>query len=53
MTSQEIKALTDQYIMHTYGRFPVAVDHGEGATLYDPEGNAYVDFASGICVSCL
>ena len=41
MTSQEIKALTGQYIMNTYGRFPVAIDHGQGATLYDPEGNAY------------
>lgn len=40
MTSKDIMALTDQYIMHTYGRFPVAIDHGEGATLYDPEGNA-------------
>ena len=53
MTSQEIMALTDQYIMHTYGRFPVAVDHGEGATLYDPEGRAYIDFTSGIGVSAL
>ncbi len=34
MTSQEIRTLTDQYIMHTYGRFPVAIDHGEGARLY-------------------
>ena len=42
MTSQEIKALTGQYIMNTYGRFPVAIDHGQGATLYDPEGNAYI-----------
>ena len=38
MTSQEIKALTGQYIMNTYGRFPVVIDHGQGATLYDPEG---------------
>ena len=53
MTSEAIKALTDQYIMHTYGRFPVAIDHGEGATLYDPEGNAYIDFASGIGVTAL
>ena len=53
MTSQEIKALTGQYIMNTYGRFPVAIDHGEGATLYDPEGNAYIDFTSGIGVSDL
>ena len=53
MTSKAIMALTDQYIMHTYGRFPVAIDHGEGATLYDPEGNAYIDFTSGIGVTDL
>ena len=53
MNSQEIMALTDQYIMHTYGRFPVAVDHGQGATLYDPEGRSYIDFTSGIGVTDL
>ena len=53
MTSEAIKALTGQYIMNTYGRFPVAIDHGEGATLYDPEGNAYIDFTSGIGVTDL
>lgn len=53
MTSAEIKALTGQYIMNTYGRFPVAVDHGRGATLYDPEGRAYIDFTSGIGVTDL
>lgn len=50
MTSNEIKALTGRYIMNTYGRFPVAIDHGRGATLYDPEGNEYIDFTSGIGV---
>ena len=50
MTSQQIKDLTHQYIMTTYGRFPVVIDHGQGATLYDPEGNAYIDFTSGIGV---
>jgi acetylornithine/N-succinyldiaminopimelate aminotransferase len=53
MTSQEIKDLTQQYIMNTYGRFPVAVDHGEGARLYDPEGREYIDFTSGIGVTDL
>ena len=53
MTSNEIKALTGQYIMNTYGRFPVAIDHGQGATLYDPEGNEYIDFTSGIGVTDL
>ena len=53
MDFQELKALDDQYVMHTYGRFPVAIDHGKGATLYDPEGKAYIDFASGIGVTSL
>lgn len=53
MTSEEIKALTGQYIMNTYARFPVAVDHGYGATVYDPEGREYIDFTSGIGVNAL
>ena len=53
MTSNEIKALTGQYVMTTYGRFPVALDHGCGATVYDPEGNEYIDFTSGIGVTAL
>jgi acetylornithine/N-succinyldiaminopimelate aminotransferase len=36
--------------MNTYGRFPVAIDHGQGARLYDPEGKEYIDFTSGIGV---
>lgn len=53
MTSNEIKALDKQHVMQTYGRFDVALDHGEGARLYSPEGKAYVDFTSGIGVNCL
>ena len=53
MTSEQVKALTDQYILHTYGRFPVAIEHGEGARLYDFEGKEYIDFTSGIGVTCL
>ena len=53
MTSNEIKDLTHQYVMNTYGRFPVAVDWGEGARLYDFEGNEYIDFTSGIGVTDL
>lgn len=50
MNSQEIMQLTDQYIVHSYGRFPVALDHGKGARLYSPEGREYIDFTSGIGV---
>ncbi|MCI2057623.1 MAG: acetylornithine transaminase [Oscillibacter sp.] len=53
MTSDEIKALDSQYVMHTYNRFPVALDHGQGARLYSPEGREYIDFTSGIGVSDL
>ncbi len=53
MTSQEIRDLTQQYVMNTYGRFPVVVDHGRGARLYDPEGREYIDFTSGIGVTDL
>lgn len=50
MTSQEIKSLTNQYVMNTYHRFDVAIDHGKGAKVYSPEGKEYIDFTSGIGV---
>ena len=51
MTSQEIKNLTNQYVMNTYGRFDVVIDHGDGgARVYTPEGKEYIDFTSGIGV---
>ena len=34
MTFEEIKQGEETYIMHTYGRFPIALDHGKGATLW-------------------
>jgi acetylornithine/N-succinyldiaminopimelate aminotransferase len=51
MTFHELKELDHQYTMQTYGRFDVAIDHGTGATLYDLEGNSYIDFSSGIGVN--
>ncbi len=51
MTSEQIKALDREHTMQTYGRFDVTIDHGVGATLYTPEGDAYIDFASGLGVS--
>ncbi len=39
--------------MHTYGRFPIVLDHGEGCVLYDIDGKAYLDLNSGIGVNCL
>ena len=53
MTSKELMNLDQSCVMQTYGRFPVAIDHGHGATLVSPEGKEYIDFASGIGVNCL
>ena len=53
MTYQELKAEENKYVMNTYGRFPIALDHGEGATLWDIEGKKYIDLASGIGVNCM
>ena len=53
MTFEDIKALDEQYVMHSYGRFSVAPDHGRGATIWDVNGKEYIDFTAGIGVSSL
>ena len=41
---------TNAGLIHTYNRFPVVFEKGEGVYLYDDEGNKYLDFAAGIAV---
>lgn len=53
MNYQELKSEEQKYVMNTYGRFPIALDHGAGATVWDVEGKKYIDLASGIGVNCL
>ncbi len=53
MNFEELKALDEQYVMHSYNRFPVAVDHGKGATVWDLDGKEYIDFTAGIGVCSL
>ena len=50
MDHETLKALDRQYVMQTYGRFDVDIDHGKGATLWNAAGNKYIDFTSGIGV---
>ena len=40
-------------VMPTYGRWDVAVDHGEGCYLYATDGRKFLDFTSGIAVTAL
>lgn len=42
----------NQYVMRSYGRYPLAISHGRGAKLYDLEGAEYLDFVGGIA-TCL
>ena len=53
MTNQNLINSHDQYVMGTYGRFPIAISHGQGARLYDFDGKEYIDFSSGIGVNSL
>ncbi len=50
MDHKELVCLDHQYIIQTYGRNDVDIDHGSNATLYDLAGKQYIDFASGIGV---
>ena len=51
--SQKIMDETEQYVLHTYNRFPVVFERGEGVHLYDVEGKEYLDFGAGIAVFAL
>ena len=53
MNKAEYIDLAEQEILHTYNRFQVVFDHGEGVHLYDTDGNSYLDFAAGIAVCAL
>ena len=41
---------SENYVLHTYNRFPIVLEKGEGVHLYDTEGKEYLDFAAGIAV---
>ncbi|HEY9771030.1 MAG TPA: aspartate aminotransferase family protein [Coleofasciculaceae cyanobacterium] len=43
----------DNSVMQTYGRFPIAIEKGEGCSLWDTEGKKYLDFVAGIATCTL
>lgn len=53
MDFQTAKQYDDKYIIHSYGRFPVLLTKGKGATVQDDTGKTYIDFTSGIGVNAL
>ena len=42
-----------QYVLPTYGRFPIEPSHGKGTELWDVDGKRYLDFCTGIAVCSL
>ena len=53
MNKQEYMDEAENCLLHTYNRFSLVLDHGEGVYLYDTDGKEYLDFAAGIAVCAL
>ncbi len=53
MTTEELIALSDQYIMSTYKRFPIVLTRGLGVHVWDYDGKPYLDLVGGIAVCAL
>ena len=43
----------EKALLHTYNRYQIVLDRGEGVYLYDIDGKKYLDFVSGIAVFAL
>lgn len=53
MSMQSIIDEGENYLLHTYNRYQIAFDKGEGVHLYDINGKEYLDFCAGIAVFAL
>lgn len=43
----------DEYVMTTYGRFPLTLVRGQGCRVWDDRGKGYLDFVAGIATCTL
>lgn len=53
MKTNEIMDVAEASLIHTYNRFKIVLDKGDGVYLYDTDGKKYLDFAAGIAVFAL
>lgn len=51
--SSQYMEIAEENVLHTYNRFPVVFEKGEGVYLTDTDGKEYLDFGAGIAVSAL
>lgn len=53
MEMKEYIEQAEAALLHTYNRYQIVLDRGEGVYLYDIEGKKYLDFCAGIAVFAL
>ena len=56
MAENKMTALIEEAerdLLHTYNRYQIVLDHGDGVYLYDVNGKRYLDFVAGIAVFAL
>lgn len=53
MNTQEIIDQAESHLIHTYNRYQIVLDKGDGTRLYDKDGKEYLDFGAGIAVFAL
>lgn len=50
MNAQEYMEEADKHLLHTYNRYKIVLEKGDGVYLYDINGKKYLDMAAGIAV---
>lgn len=53
MNTKQIIEEAESNLIHTYNRYQIVIDKGDGVRLYDTDGKEYLDFGSGIAVFAL
>lgn len=53
MSMQEYIEEAEKALLHTYNRYQIVLERGDGVRLYDMEGKEYLDFVAGIAVFAL
>jgi len=48
-----IQEVESRFLLPTYARYPLVLDHGKGCYVFDPQGKRYLDFITGIGVNAL
>lgn len=53
MDTESIIKIEDAFQLPTYNKLPIALERGEGSYVWDTDGNRYLDFYGGHCVTLL